>query len=811
MTRRLSQPIFLAIMLLALAPFGLPELKLGNLGDVTVDVAFQLAMPYFIEQHLQFGEQVVFTYGPWGILLTGFTGPSFHTFVLLFHAALVVTVFLAFFALAERYSSRVGRAAVWVGAIALVLTWITGQRDSYFVFPALLVAYQSLAASIAADENGVMPVRRWETLIWVVLSLLSGWVALAKFNIFVVASVAHLLVLADDVRRRRWPVLPFVFVVALLLAWLGAGQSLSNLPVWVSRSLDLSNGYADAMSKGFFIPYDAKLVAVYYAAVVSVALVAVAAAAWHRWRFPALLSLLFTLFLCVIAVKHGMGGNQIEQSLALLGTVLWFVGLLFCLPSEQGAKYNFRGWRWLAAGFALTAALCLAVVAARTNFPIGSLRQAMANISGKASLLTHSPRDAFTDGWDAALAQAHRFWRPSTVPTGQTIDVYPQQTGLVIGREGLRYSPRPAFLSLNAHTYALAMLNARYLEESTAPDLVLFQVLPKEQAVNNRHPALADGPSWPLLWSRYDLVGFSGEFLVLRKRADRLQPQRRLVVERKVTLGEQFTLPHTDSGLIWAEINIQRTFLGKLIHMAYKSPYVLISTHTTDNTDHTYQLVPELGAAGFLLSPLVENTLSFAQIQRRGIPSRGAVKSVKISSPDAPPHFWSRDITLRLFELSLPPTTMPNLTPEAERLLSLQLLNDNTTNCLFSPRLEQLNDTKQHVLALHAPCQTGIAVSSADHAMTIKFGLQDSAFSGVTKTDGVVVQVIALKSSGEEYRRWSWTLDPATNKDDRRTRQMTITWPDATIQRIAIKILAGAHNNPSYDHAYIQDVSFKER
>lgn len=653
MIKRLSQLIFLAIMLLALVPFGLPEWQLGNLGDLNVDVAFQLAMPYFIEHHLQFGEQVVFTYGPWGILLTRFSGPSFHTFVLLFHVALTATVFLAFYALAERYSSRAGRLIVWGGAIVLVLMWITGQRDSYFMFPALLVAYQHLAASIAADESEAWPVRRWESLLWVVLSLLSACLALAKFNIFVVASAAYLLILADNVRRRHWPVLPFVFVVTLVLAWLGAGQSFLNLPVWVLRSLDLSNGYADAMSKGFFIPYDAKLVAVYYGAVGSIALVAVAAAAWHRWRFPALLSLLFTLFLCGISVKHGMGGNQIEQSLAELATVLWFVGLLFYLPSGQSVRFSFRGWRGFAVCFALASALCLTAVATSTNFPIGSLRQAIADISGKASLLTHSPRDVSTDGWVAALAQAHRFWQPPTVPTGQTIDIYPQQTGVVIGREGLRYSPRPAFLSLNAHTLALAMLNARHLEESTAPDLILFQVLPREWAVNNRHPALADGPSWPLLLSRYAPESVGDEFLLLKKRPSPLHMTKQLLLDVNQPFGETIPLPQGAGNLLWAKLEIKRSAAGNIIQQLYKSPPILLQSRTADNATHVFQIVPELGEAGFLISPLVQNNVAFAKLYQGQGTQADTVRSIKIFSPEAPDFFWKKTFRLRLWILKI--------------------------------------------------------------------------------------------------------------------------------------------------------------
>lgn len=640
-------------MLLALVPFGSPVWNLNNLGDLNVDFAFQLALPYFLEQHLQFGEQVVFTYGPWGVLRSAFSGSSFHTLFLLFRVVLAASVFVAFCVLADRCSSLAGRAAAWGGAMALVLLWITGQRDSYFLFPAVLVAYQHLAASTAADESEALPVRRWEPLFWIALSMLSGWTALTKFTVFIVASAAYLLVLAEDVRRRRWPVLPFAYVVALVLAWLGAGQNPANLPLWVLRCLDLSNGYADAMSKGFFIPYDATLVAIYYGGVLLIALVAFAAAACHRWRFAAMLSLLFTLFLCATSVKHGIGGNQIEQSLALLATVLYFVSQLFFLRSAQGVGSGLRGWRGLATCSALAAALCLSVVAARTNFPIGSLRQALVDMRGNASLLTHAPRGIFADRWDAALAEAHRLWQPVTVPRGQTIDVYPQQAGVVIGREGLRYTPRPAFLSLNAHTAALATLNARHLEESTAPDLILFQVLPIERAVNNRHPALADGPSWPLLLSRYVPENADDEFLLLKKRSLPLRMTRQLLLDANLQLGESINLPQGGGDLIWAELKVKRSPPGDIVHALYKSPHVLLESRTADNVTHVFQIVPELGQAGFLMSPLVQNNAAFTELYRGRADRADTIRSITISSPEAPDFFWKRTFRLTLWVLNV--------------------------------------------------------------------------------------------------------------------------------------------------------------
>ncbi|MDB5822775.1 MAG: hypothetical protein JWR21_1479 [Herminiimonas sp.] len=629
---------------------------MDNLGDLNVDVAFQIALPYFLEQHLQFGEQVVFTYGPWGILMSAFTGPTWHVAAVLFRISLVVCVFLALCILAARYSYRNSLIVTWGGAIALVLLWITGHRDSYFLVPALLVAYQRWAFDIVAAKDAALPVQRAEYLLWIALSLLSGWAALAKFNIFAVSAVAYLLILADDVRRRRWPTLPSAYAFALLLAWLGGGQSLANLPLWVFRCLDLSNGYADAMSKGFFIPYGAGLVAIYYSAVALIMVAAIAATARHHWRPPAMLSLLFTLFVCAVSVKHGMGGNQIEQSLAVLLTILWFVSHLFLIPAVRNVEEGRYGTARFGPATALTAVVLLTAVAAGTNFPIRNQRDTWADVRGNASTLVRGLRGDSTDRWDEVLAKAHRFWVPVDVLGTRTIDVYPQHAPLVIGREGFRYSPRPAFLSLNAHTAALALLNARHLEDGTiAPDIILFHVLPREQNVNNRYPTLADGPSWPLLLSNYTLENENAgsEFLLLKKRQEPLHSERKFLLDVNLKLGETFLLPQSEGKLLWAEIEMKRSPLGTFVHALYKSPHVLIESRAKDNAVHTFQIVPELGQAGFLISPLVKNDSAFAELYRNSGMPTDIVQSIKISSPEAPDYFWGNAVRLRLWALRI--------------------------------------------------------------------------------------------------------------------------------------------------------------
>jgi hypothetical protein len=195
------------------------------------------------------------------------------------------------------------------------------------------------------------------------------------------------------------------------------------------------------------------------------------------------------------------------------------------------------------------------------------------------------------------------------------------------------------------------MLNARHLEGSRAPGSILFQVL--SNSYNNRHPALADGPSWQLLLSGYLPENADDKFLLLKKRKQPLQIDRKLLLDVNLQRGETLILPQGAGNLLWAEVEVKRSLVGNIVHALYKSPHVLLESRTADDVTHVFQIVPELGKAGFLMSPLVQNNAAFAELYRgRGI-SGDIVRSITISSPEAPNYFWEKKIRLRLWSLRI--------------------------------------------------------------------------------------------------------------------------------------------------------------
>jgi len=650
-----AKGVLFLLLVTALTPFGPSQIAAANLGDLNVDVAFQLALPFFFENSFQFGDEIIFTYGPWGILISPFTGSEWLTLVMMGRVAMSAFV-LAGIVLVARFESDDQQIKI-VGAIGiavLLLCWFTGHRESFFLAPAILVAFQRLNFADSLSDSRSRMNWSYEEVVWIGLTILAAWVSLAKFNLLLVSSLCYFLMLVADIRRRRLPMISLVFLFAVCFFWLAAGQHLTNFPKWVAACINLSLGYSDAMAKGFFNPYGPATVLAFYLAVL-LSVIGIFFSRVHRWFEPNTQSY-WILFAAIsaIATKHGFGGNQMEQALVVLGMSS---GIVTYQALSPGFANGWHGMSFLSR-LALTsfggAFLCMAVVASQINFPILGPTTAVASVQRNYAQLSSLVFDERQDLWRTQLATFHKLLPLSLALTdvNATIDVYPHQGALVVGRAGMRYQPRPAFMSLNAHTQTLVEINARRLDASTAPQYVLFQLLPQAWRVNSRHPATSDGPSWPHLLAEYSVAQKIEGFLLLRRRAAFEGSRKRLLVEEDITFDQSISLERFGGRMLWVELDVSRSVIGDIIHFLYKSPHVTITSQVSGGQSQTFQLLPSLAKAGFLLSPSVIDTDGFAELflDPSSLP---AVHHISISAPGNGAGFWGETIRLRVYQLDV--------------------------------------------------------------------------------------------------------------------------------------------------------------
>jgi hypothetical protein len=674
-----SKVLLVAFAIVSLIPWTPSDrYRVSSLDNFSVDQAFGLALPKLYEAHIQYGPECCFTWGPLGMLGPCITPFKYIFPVLLFRvefAFSVVSLFLCYlFLLGPSIFTRTTLSGVF---LLLCLFCLAGWDQPYWFLPTLLVCCIHCLKSFF--HHDLKPYERWIVQGLLTLGSINAAIAgLIKFNVFLAAVVAFTLLLIFDVAiRRRYPTIALIYFSSFVGAWIFSGQNLINLPTWIFACLDLSAGYGEAMAKGFWNPYSFNVVLAFYACAGIPFLIVLVRTFSSSQRIGIGFLLALCAYMLFSAVKHAMGGNQIEQSsveivainLILASIVLWPLSKL-----EQGRTNG-------AKTSALVITTCSII---QLTLPIVAGSQAISNpynlrevpsaISRRASsmvILLSGNTKPWQNAWDQLMSDI-REGVPLPPRLQGTADVYPQDTAVVFAHPELTYAPRPAYLSLNAHTKRLANANANYLKSEKAPNILLFQVLPRQRRVENRLPATDDGLSWPEIFSRYRVISTTADFLVMEKRRQPLHYDLRPLGSGVIIAkwGQPIEIPRTESGLVWAQVEITREWMGTLLEILYKSPHVILASRLANGKELEFQLVPGLGAAGFLVSPLIHSTRDFlgimnaisSHVRPNGAPD---VASITLGSPDAPTSFWSRKLRIHLFELSVSQPFPPEETTPA--------------------------------------------------------------------------------------------------------------------------------------------------
>jgi len=795
----LTMGIYCLIALFLLVPWQASHLVITSLNDLTVDRAFVIAQPELFRSGAQYGPGVLFTYGPWGMLITGLTLPKYYPVIVLLNVIVASIFALAAASTVMKCEAGVLKiAALTLMLATLVAFWTGGIDQGYWLFPSLYVGLYTLSRKQLGLSAG-------DLALAIAATAAAGWIGLIKFNLFVFGFAIQFIILLVDLKSRRLPSLFLIWLAVTCAAWLAADQDIRNFPRWVLACLDLSGGYSDAMSKGFFKPYNEIVVAILL--VIEGCFLAMAWLVAPRIETRAMK--ISRLAVCVVcgglAWQHIVGGNQIEQGIGEIFTALWF---LFAIsPPSIGARS--RRLAPTASGL-LALVLGIGIVSSCTVLDMPAMSGEVLAAKFNAFFQIIGGRfTAYRTSWEALMASVRESLPVKTDIAGSA-DIYPQDTAVVIANPQFHYAPRPAYLSLNAHTTALAEANAAYLK-SSSPDAVFFQVLSPARSVNNRYPTTADGPSWPELMARYDLHDATPDFLILKKLASPIPFKFVPVSQQNIGWKKEVRLDG-GSRLIWAKVHIKPSFVGRVVKLLYKSPHVTLQENLADGTQKEYQIVPALGEAGFLLSPGVFDTASFARLMQTSaadpVDPEKAVTVIQFRTESATSWFWSKTIGLELFELDIASQGVRPVPAAVASLIRLGELQDDVGSCLFPPSPIKAPEVSRPVLLFHAPCSTHIQVPKDVQAVTLSYGLRYIPDPSQPATDGAGIQIAAIGPDQAITENASRYLDPVKRKLDRGEQQITLSWKPGSVTQLRIKFDPGPKNDPIYDHTYISNIEF---
>jgi hypothetical protein len=593
---RFAWTIWIAVLVVASWPVaGRSSLEPGT----GIDDGWASALGFARIRGLNWGPGIDFTYGPLGFLVVP---KAYSAGAILLSVVYIALISASFFSiLTWQLHRRYGIGIAAAGSF-IVFAISTIDASETAVLTALALGISTLAGEISPRNT------RWIPLSFGAFAALEF---LIKSNSgIVIGAFGVVLALAGT---RWWRgLLEFLagFLATLALLWLSLGQSLRNIPLWVSRTLSESAGYASAMStENPSRQWEYIALGVLLIALSALGLVALRIAPERRgWLL---------LLLVAIATWYYLKMGFIRHDVAHSSRFFFFIIVLVVVLPWRIA------WRGpVVTALVLSSSVFLVVcespaqswlgVASYSAFPgyiPGFIEELHAGFS-------HSERSATLQNARAAIKQAVPIPASLLQQVGdRPVHVDTSETE-VAWAYNLNWRPVPVFQSYSAYTHLLDKANADRLLDSDGPTRVLRR---NEPAIDARY-RLQESPEYTLtLVCFFDQIRADADWQVLARVGNRCGNATKLG-DAPLENGRPAAVPKATASdmIVVGRIHLEPSLGWRLRNFAFKPP---ISHLMIDGA--SYRLIPGTAGGPLLLhlppslgwSPEPEQTIDTKRIE----------------------------------------------------------------------------------------------------------------------------------------------------------------------------------------------------
>lgn len=581
-----------------------------------LDPSYSLALNQALAQGYAFGRDIVFTYGPLSSIYTANYHPFTDKLMLAGSGYLSIIYSLAIVLIITP-----NNPGLIVSLIAL-LAGLNYSREALFLSAALCVG---IASYKVASSMRNLHDRHHHAILVAVLFSAFGLLSVVKGSLIPITTgvtiIACIFFIAQGFRLCAISCV-VSHITSLCIFWLVSGQSLRDLPNYIFGVASLSSGFTAAMSL-HGNSYEA--LAYLIASMILIISMGICKSITYISRIYLIAVLLLFLFL---SFKYGFVRHDAHAEVA--GASILFAALISSFLHDSNLK-----------PIVVIGAL-ITWVYIDSHYRNSSTLTAFQKLKSTYAYVWHGmKRRAEEPGWprrDYFLALSDIRSKQQFPHLPGTTDIYSYDQALLIASDNV-WSPRPVFQSYSAYTPYLVNINRDHLLGASAPDNIFFKIQP----IDERLPSLDDGPSWPILIEKYKFSRFHDEYLILEKRAIGYSvPEPHEIFSKKHTFGEKVMVP-ASSELVYANIVIEPTVLGGVFSVMYKADQLVINMQLESGIRKSFRLVSSLAKAGFLLTPLVENTREFSLLYGADTTTSLAGKTVKylwVTTPDGKSHDW---------------------------------------------------------------------------------------------------------------------------------------------------------------------------
>ena len=592
----------------------------------------------YVHQHgLQFGTDMVSTYGPLGYLIFPFFWAQDGALRMATDVGLCFGVALGLCLLAWRLE---------LGWRCLLLLLVA------FLWPSIQPRHDLVLETGLLGWGLLCVVERGWRLVACsfILTALAVFAALAKVSFLLLGGLTVGAIALDLSLRGRWwlgLLLPAGLAAGFVLGWIAAGESAANLPAFFHNTLATVRDYEQAVVMQPLATVSRRAfgcVLLVLAGVLTRTLGAFEREEPRRyWRRALVMCWLGALLFLVW--KHGFVRADSWHMLFFLGFAPVLAAAVEVLPCERATR---RQW---ARGFA-AAGCVLCVVTVQTMF-FPPWRQALAQpwaaiASNLRCLMWPAEYRQRMMSLLAANQQEAQLPRLRRVVGRQTVDVFGQYQAYALFND-VNYRPRPVAQSYAAWDEALMRLNSEFYLSKAAPDYVWFALF----VIDHRLPALEDALLLRHLLINYELVAAEGTFLLLKAKSA-VEPKLTLLREEAVPLGQPIDLTSYPRDNLWLEVNTSLSQWGKVRAFFYQPPIMRLAVWRAPSQGRFNRLraPPPMMAAGFLASPLLLHNEDVEGLYRGKPLTRPGAYSLEVAPGEAA--LWQKTAQVRIYRLENP-------------------------------------------------------------------------------------------------------------------------------------------------------------
>lgn len=561
---------------------------------VSIDDSLHAGLNMAAVQGLEFGPDVVFTYGPLGFLKS----------------------YLVFYEWPARLATLYGIALHF--ALATSLVW--ALRRNFPAIVAVLIAIWAamtmrgdLGAIAVRDDAGVVGL----AVIWGVAALsrgAPGWTmgivvygggafaaleVLTKLNtgVIVLAVCAIAVVAMEGDRRRHVAAFFATFAVTLVALWFASGQGVDAIGSFLSGSWQIISGYSTGARLDWETrDYDYVLVPAIILAAGAIAWIS--SAGLPRARRLAVLAVF--AIVAFTAAKGGLVSHDLYHMATYFGTMAAAV-IAFPLPDRPFVRAG-----------ALVVVLGIVLAALTTRFPGYPLADPIDNLRNGAStvaaLVDGDRLEMEVDANRASLIADHDIDRRSLeLLEGHEVHVDPSEASAAWAYD-LEWDPLPVFQPYAAWTEKLDGLNSDAVESPDGPDRILRQNL----NALGRFPSYESPAAMLAMLCNFEPLRTTEKWQVLGRVPDRCG-ETRPIGAAEATVGEPIPVPEAPPGeVVFARVEgVQVGGLERLRAMLHRATGRSVkfendagrpaSLTGTPSPDGAYIFVGETAAGGLIL------------------------------------------------------------------------------------------------------------------------------------------------------------------------------------------------------------------